>query len=182
MLQPNNLRLTLADIFDPRGRADRKGLAVLAAAFIAVQFVASIAAGLTGATIGGAAGLIIHSFAIWIAIAGCAKRLHDLGRSLWSFAAFLALWMLWSFALSFGSVFAFGPDEMMPGGAGFLAVIAGGMLPALAVLLWLHFAEGEQGPNRFGPKPGPTGFTQPHEANRLQRAAPPREVISAATY
>jgi len=153
-----SLKLTFADIFDPRGRADRKGLAVLAAAFVAVQAAASIAAGLTGATIGGAAGLVIHSLSIWIAIAGCAKRLHDLGRSLWSFAAFIGLWVAWSVALSFGSVFALGPEAMEPGGAGFMLVLAGGMLPALAALLWLHFAEGMKGANRFGAAPGPSGF------------------------
>ena len=40
-------------------------------------------------------------------------------------------------------------------------------LPVLALLLWLHFAPGMAGPNRFGPAPDRLGFAR-HEVRRRE--------------
>ncbi len=160
------LDMTVFDFIDPRGRADRRGLALLAAVFLAAEVLYAGVFALISPLVGDGphtAGLVIHSFALWVAIAGTAKRLHDMGRTLWCFAAFMAIWLVWTAAIAFATVFWLGPDAVAQDLKGLMLASALSMLPALAALCWLHFAPGEVGPNRFGPAPDVSGFAHPHQ-------------------
>ena len=157
--------LTVLDFIDPRGRANRRGLAILAAALLGAQAVYAVFFPLVSPLIGvgpNTAALVIHSLSLWIGIAGTSKRLHDTGRSLWWFAAFIAIWVAWTAIVAFGTVFWLGPDAIAEDLKGLMLVSALSMLPALAAVVWLHFAPGEEDFNRYGPAPDASGFAPPH--------------------
>lgn len=160
--------LTVLDFVDPRGRANRRGLAILAAALFGAEAVYAVIFPLISQRFGvgsNAASLVIHSLSLWLGIAGTSKRLHDTGRSLWWFAAFIAIWSVWTAIVAFGTVFCLGPDAIAEDLKGLMLVSALSMLAPLAAVFWLHSAPGDGGSNRYGPAPDASGFSLPHHDN-----------------
>ncbi len=152
----------LFDIFDPRGRANRKGLVILAAILLLAQACAYGGCYLAGIELHGPVSWVIHSLFIWLGTAALSKRLHDLGISAW--------WMLWSaigvfiwtFIVSFAVVLTLGIEAAEPGSSGMMIAMSVSFAPILVLTLWMHFALGEEGNNKFGPVPGASGFSKPY--------------------
>lgn len=149
----------VARMFDPRGRCDRKGLALIALillptqlAFAVIVFGLDLAWDHPIAVIGNAA-------LLWIGFAAVANRLHDLGRGAIWFLYATALYLAWSFVIATFAILAFGADSVVSAGAGFYFVFAANCAPMLAAVLYVHFKAGEGCANRFGPVPGPDGFS-----------------------
>ena len=120
------------DLFDPRGRVDRKGLALLAAVLIGAQSGVYGALFATGWHLPVGADVLINAVFVWISYAAVAKRLHDLGvsaaRLVW---ATLGL-VVFSLAVAFTVIFLLGEDAVMPGAIGYLLVAASVFLPVIA--------------------------------------------------
>jgi uncharacterized membrane protein YhaH (DUF805 family) len=154
--------LSTIDFFDPRGRINRKGLAIFAAVLIGAQ------AGLYGALIANEGSFhtglanVINAVLFWMGFVAAAKRLHDFNMSSWWLLGALGAMAIWCFALSFTLVYMLGEEGFGPGGAGMITAVLGTSLPLLAALIWIHCAKGETGPNRFGSAPGPSGFSSRH--------------------
>ena len=163
---------SILDFFDPRGRVNRKGLAI----FAAVQAGALL--GLYGALFanGGSfhtgLALLINIALFWSGFAGVAKRLHDLGLSAWSLAMALAGMTIWCFGFSFITVCILGGLAFEPGGMGMVFAAVGSLLPLSVAIIWIHFARGDTGPNRFGPEPGPLGFSRNAASKPQMQTAP----------
>ena len=162
--------LSLKDVIDPRGRADRRGLAVLAAILIGGQ------AGIYGALIASGADLnsgpaaLVHLIFGWLGLVAISKRMHDQGVTAWRLVAGAIGLIVWSCACSLAILFWFGEEAVTPGGPGMIAMIVAAVTPLAAVTLWLHFARGDLGENQFGPVPGPFGFSMPKAARRPPNA------------
>lgn len=165
--------VSLQDIIDPRGRADRRGLAILAAILIGFQggiYGALIAA---GADLNSGPALVFHIAFGWLGLVAISKRMHDLGVTAWRLVAGAIGMIVWSVAGSLAILFWFGEEAVTPGGPGMIAIVAAAIIPLAAVTLWLHFARGDLGANRFGPVPGPLGFSMPKAARRAPNARVP---------
>lgn len=158
--------LKLFDIFDPRGRADRKGLILTAAVLLGAQ--AGVAATLyaTSFTLQVPAAMAVESAFLWLGVVAVSKRLHDLGRSFKSVGWALLAMMIAAIAVAFAVMFTLGEDALLPNAPGYWAVAAAIFLPTIAATFWLHCAPGDKGPNRFGPVPDATGFSRPHGNRR----------------
>ncbi len=155
-------------LFDPRGRCNRKGLLVIACVMLAVQICLAIGLWQAGASLGSPIVAVLKATFIWLALAAASKRLHDLGLgTLWIGAAFLGL-LVWSMISVMAVMAVFGTDVFNAASPAFATVMAANMVPVIIVTLWLHFAKGEDGENRFGPPPGPDGFSMP----RRETASP----------
>ncbi len=155
------------ELVDPRGRCNRKGLVILAVAILALEAVIGLIVLALGISLEGPLAISIKLAFFWTAFAAASKRLHDLGRSAWWVAAGLLGLIVWSFALAIAALMAFGPHVLTTSTAVYAAIMIGTMLPALAALLWLHFAKGHPGPNKFGPQPEGLGFSRPTEADMI---------------
>ena len=153
--------LSLRDLIDPRGRADRRGLAVLAAILIGGQAGIYGALLASGADLNSGPAVCCHLAFGWLGLVAISKRMHDLGVTAWRLVAGAAAVVVWSFAVSLAIIFGFGEDAVTPGGPGLIAIMAAALVPLAAVTLWLHCARGEPHTNRFGPVPGPLGFSLP---------------------
>jgi uncharacterized membrane protein YhaH (DUF805 family) len=160
------MTINLRDCFDPRGRADRKGLAMIAGALIVVQSVGYGALMALGLSLQGLAANFIHIFFCAVTMIAVTKRLHDLGRSGWWVLAAVAAWIAWTVVVVFAIVFGFGPEAVEGEGAmmgpAFLMSVVAALAPLLCGAVWLHCARGEPGTNRFGPAPGATGLSHPN--------------------
>lgn len=147
-------------MLDPRGRCNRTGLIVAALIMLSVE--AAVALGLLGAgrRLDDPAVLPLKAALVYLAVSAAAQRLHDLGRSAWGLLwAFLAL-IGWAVALAVVVMLNVSPEQMAVGETGHAIVLAGVAVPLLAMLLWLHFAPGMKGANRFGPAPAGLGFAR----------------------
>ena len=164
--------LIAIDFLDPRGRLNRKGLAVFAAVLIGAQ------AGVYGTMYATAFDVLslpawfFHVLFCWMGFVAISKRVHDLGLSgrmiLWA-----ALGMtVWTIVLALGTAFTFGEAALVPGGVGTMVASAGTLIPGLAATLWLHFAPGDDGANRYGDEPGPLGFSRSASQTAISGAAP----------
>lgn len=146
---------------DPRGRCDRKGLLMVAVALIAVEAVLAGMVVAAGIALDHPGLVAVKLACLWAATAVVSKRLHDLGmpatRMLWA----LLGTVVWSTVLSLALMLWFGDAAMEPGMLGYNIAVGGATLPVLLLTLWLHFARGEVGPNRFGPEPSSIGFSHP---------------------
>jgi uncharacterized membrane protein YhaH (DUF805 family) len=98
---------------------------------------------------------------LWLGYAAVSKRLHDLGRSAWWVPGGILAWVLGATLAAIAIVVFAGPAVLLPGNAGYWGVFALMMLPLLGIAVWLHFAVGEAGANRFGPAPAVGGFSMP---------------------
>lgn len=158
----------LFDIVDPRGRANRKGLVVLAVILLLAQACVYGGCYLAGRELQGPASAVIHSLLIWLGTAAVSKRLHDLGISAW--------WLLWAaigvfvwiFIASFAVVLTLGLEAAAPGSTGMMIAMAVSFAPILALTVWMHAASGAQGDNKFGPSPDASGFSK-HYASAVTR-------------
>lgn len=163
--------LSLQDIIDPRGRADRRGLAVLAAILIGGQVGIYGALIASGADLNSGPAALVHLSFGWLGLVAISKRMHDLGVTAWRLVVGGIGMIIWSVAGSLAILFWFGEEAVTPGGPGMIAMMAAAIIPLAAVTLWLHFARGDVGENRFGPVPGPFGFSMPKAARRAPNAA-----------
>ncbi len=164
--------LSLQDVIDPRGRADRRGLAVLAAILIGGQVGIYGALIASGADLNSGPAALVHLSFGWLGLVAISKRMHDLGVTAWRLVVGAIGMIIWSVAGSLAILFWFGEEAVTPGGPGMIAMMAAAIIPLAAVTLWLHFARGDVGENRFGPVPGPFGFSMPKAARRAPNAAP----------
>lgn len=148
-------------IADPRGRCNRRGLAVLALALLAVQTAAVASIWAAGAPLDGPVAIALKLGFVWLALAAASKRLHDTGRSAWWIVWCLVGILVWSTILATALLIALGDRILAPGSGGFETHFILTMLPVIAATLWLHFAQGETCANRFGPCPEGHGLSQP---------------------
>lgn len=156
--------LTIADIIDPRGRTDRKGLIVGAVILIGLQLGIYGAQAATGSPLPLAVFSGLQAVFVWLSLVLVAKRLHDLGFGLRHALAGLATIAAMGFATALGAATLFGEEALLPGGTGYFALAAAIFTPFAAITIWLHCAPGQKVANRYGEVPGPTGFS--HPANR----------------
>lgn len=152
---------------DPRGRCDRQGLLFIAIVLLVLQLVLGGGFWLADVDLTGPAAMLLKAVFFWAAIAAAAKRLHDFGRSAWWLVGGLAVAVAWSFALAFAAILMIGPEALTPQSPWFAAFFAGTSLPLFAALMWLHFAKGMPGPNRFGPATTAWGFAGPRPSATL---------------
>lgn len=152
----------LPHLVDPRGRCNRRGLLIVATLLLGLELVALAVFCLTGAAFNGPVAWTFKLAVCWVAIAGCAKRLHDVGRSAWVMAWALPVTIVWGFASTLSLALVVGLDALVPTSPWYLASLGLTMLPVVAGTLWLHLAKGEAGPNRYGPVPEGLGFAGPH--------------------
>ncbi len=154
-------------LFDLRGRCNRTGLLVMACAMLVIQFFAVAVIWGTGADFTGSLVILAKFLFLWIATAAIAKRLHDIGVSAWWIPISCIGLVVWSFVQTLVLFFIAGHAILDVNGPMFWVSVAGTMTPVLAATVWLHFAKGVSGANRYGPQPGSSGFsTQTHEINR----------------
>jgi uncharacterized membrane protein YhaH (DUF805 family) len=154
------------EFFDPRGRADRKGLAILAAILIGGQAGVYGTLQMTGYGLDGQVAGVFHIFFLWLGIVAGSKRLHDLDVSGWRLAGAVAAAVAWCFVLALIITMIAGEDQVAPGHIGFTLAAIGALLPVLAATLWLHLAKGNSGDNRYGPAPDASGFSRPWPVRR----------------
>jgi len=148
-------------LFSLRGRCNRKGLALLALAMVALQLAIGLAAAIAVLPIDHPLLVVIKLVFVWLAIAAAAKRLHDTGRGIiWIPLFFIGL-VFWSVLVGIATLMLFGPLVLDEANPGLLFAMAGNIAPAFAALLWLHFAKGAEGCNRYGPAPDESGFSMP---------------------
>ena len=160
----------LAQAFlDPRGRCDRKGLLLIAIVLLIAQLVLGAALWLADLDLTGPFALALKAVFFWAAIAAASKRLHDFGRSAWWLLGGFLTAVAWSFALAFTALFTVGPEALTPQSPWFGAFFAGTSVPLFAALMWLHFAKGMQGPNRFGSATNDFGFAGPASAIEVEQ-------------
>ncbi len=151
---------TMQDLFDPAVRASRAGLLAIAALLMAADLVAVLLIVATGAAFTGAGPLAFKLVSVWIAMAAVGKRLHDLDLSAWWIAKGLLALVGWSIAVACLMLTTFSPlDAVNPGHVAFWINAAFNATPVLAALIWLHFAHGTPGPNRYGSEPDARGFS-----------------------
>ena len=154
--------VSFIDIFDPRGRADRRGLAIAAIVLLIAQTFAFAAMTALETDLNSGHAYVIHSLFAGVALVAVVKRMHDFGRGAGIVAAAFGALVVWSFALTAAVITVLGEDSFMPGGPALPISLTGMALPVLAAALWLHVKKGHVGDNRFGPAPGPSGFSHPH--------------------
>jgi uncharacterized membrane protein YhaH (DUF805 family) len=160
----------LFDIFDPRGRANRKGLVVLAMILLFAQACVYGGSYLAGKAPQGPASWVIHSLLIWLGITAVSKRLHDLGISAWWLLWAAISVFIWTFVASFAVVLTLGLEAATPGSTGMMIAMAISFAPVLALTVWLHAAPGVQGDNKFGPSPGALGISKPDRSNSAEQS------------
>ena len=148
------------DMLDARGRCNRHGFLALAILMLVLQAALGIAMYLCGADLQGSLAHAFKAAFIYVAFVASAKRLHDVGRSAWWMLGGITALVIWCLALSIAAVFTLGPDALRPGAFWSTAVVAVSSLPALGMLLWLHFAKGEPRENCYGPVPHGQGFAR----------------------
>lgn len=160
--QPPARSIMLSDIshvlLSPAGRCDRRGLLIIALVLLTLQVVAGFALLVSGASIHGPAALALDLLFVWLGTVALVKRLHDIDRRGWWLAAATVVLLLWSVVLTIGLMLVLPAASFAPGEPGYLASIAGLMLPVFAAILWLHCVPGQPTENRFAPVPDGWGF------------------------
>ena len=157
-------------LFDPRGRIDRKGMIWLALFVLALQVVVYGTAWLTSSVsvqlIARACELVIF----WICLCAAIKRLHDTGKGMVWVAIAIAATVAFSFVVVLVAVLTLGADALQPSAHAYWVILGLTMLPALAATIWLHVKRGEAHDNRYGPRPGPAGFSHEMRSAHYARA------------
>jgi uncharacterized membrane protein YhaH (DUF805 family) len=146
-------------LIDPRGRSNRCGLRVAASILLAIEIALVVVLWATGATFDGALALVVKLVLLWLAIAACARRLHDLGRSAWSLAWAVPATIVWATAAALAVVAFAGLEALSPSSPWYMLAIGVSMVPVIVGTLWLHLARGQTGPNRYGPEPDGLGVS-----------------------
>ncbi|MDX2287875.1 MAG: DUF805 domain-containing protein [Hyphomicrobiaceae bacterium] len=151
----------LANLFDPRGRCNRKGLMVTALALLLVQVAVGLAMWAADVSIHALVVKPVKIAVLWIATVALLKRLHDVGASGWALLWALIATFVWTVLVAGICVSAFGPAVAEIGSSPFLVYLTLVSAPLLAAMLWLHVVPGDAGPNRYGPAPDASGFSMP---------------------
>lgn len=153
-------QLPALELVDPRGRCNRKGLLIVACILLALELLAGLAMAAGLVPLGSPAAWMLKAAFVWMAIAGAVRRLHDVGMSGWRILCAIVALSVWCFVFTTAAAIALGPENLVPGTAGFLAVFGALMAPVLMLALWLHVAPGDPRPNRYGPVPDGLGFSR----------------------
>ncbi len=162
------LHTTLVSMLDPRGRCNRKGLLIAAIVMLSIDIAAGLGLWASGRRLDDPLVMPLKAALIYLAISAAAQRLHDLGHSAWAMLWAMLGLVGWSVVLGITVILQVPPEKMAVGETGHLIVLTGIALPLLGLLLWMHFAAGMTGANRFGPEPSGLGFSR--------RPSQPREV------
>ena len=166
--RPDVDNFSTLDFFDPRGRANRKGLAVFAAVLIGAQ------AGVYGTMLAtsfdpmSGPAWVFHFLFCWLGFVAIAKRLHDIGYGSRRLILAAIAMAVWTIVLALATAYSFGEAALVPGGLGTMIAGGGTLIPGLAATFWLHFKRGDEGANYYGAAPGPLGFTRPPQRSRRQ--------------
>ena len=140
-------------VADPRGRCNRKGLLGVAIALLSLQALALAAWYMTASPPIHVLAGVVKIGCVWIAASAAIKRLHDLGLSGWWLPVSFMVLLIWSVIASFFSLLAFGPAVLTYNSFEFMIYASAVMIWPVAGTLWLHFAKGDEGHNRYGAPP-----------------------------
>ena len=149
------------DMLSPAGRCNRKGFLSVATVLLGTQIGTASLMFASGAAHEGPLGMMLNTVFLWLGIAATSKRLHDIDRSAWSILGAAFALVAWTVVLGIALILVLGTEALEPGGPGYWASLAGIMAPLLGLTLWLHFAQGTAGANRFGDEPSELGFSMP---------------------
>ncbi len=156
------------EVADPRGRCNRKALLGIAIALLAIQALAMALHWLSESAIVHTAAAVVELGCLWIATSAAIKRLHDVGRSGWWVPGFILILFVWMLIASFVTFLTLGEAVAKIGTPEFLVYASAAMVPPIAATLWLHFAKGQSGQNKYGPEPDESGLATPTSANRSE--------------
>jgi len=148
-------------IADPRGRCNRKALLGVAIALLAIQAAAILIHTYTDNAVLHFAASTVEIACLWIATSAAIKRLHDLGLSGWWVPGSVLALFVWMLLASFVSYLTLGESVAVIGSPEFMVYAAAVMVWPLAATVWMHFAKGTDGPNKYGPEPDDTGLSAP---------------------
>lgn len=154
----SRLKAIAVHTLDPRGRLNRFGL--LSVAFLLLGLEIAAAALIVGLDrpINGAEAIGLKVLFFWMATAAISKRLHDLDRSAWWLLKAAGAIIAFAVVVTLVLMATLGNASMRPGELGFLLGVASTTVPVFVMILWLHCAPGDAGPNRFGPPPQGLAF------------------------
>ena len=151
-----SLRYVL-QLADPRGRSDRTEFIWAAITLIAAQLAFALGLWVTNASFMGWRGLVANLVFGWLTCAAIAKRLHDIGRSVWWMLGGILAWLAVAIVVALIVALVAGPQALETGTRGFWATFAALMAPPFGLAMWLHLAEGEPAANRYGPASAHSG-------------------------
>jgi uncharacterized membrane protein YhaH (DUF805 family) len=160
-LNSQNIMPIVLELCDPRGRCNARGLQRSTLYLLAIQVGYAAAFACLGIDLQGTIATLIGVAFCWLGFTLVAKRLHDIGRTAWWFAAALTMWMVSTIIICASVMMMFGTEALDEGTTARLVMLAVTILPLFASLIWLHFAAGNTGDNRFGPAPDASGFAMP---------------------
>lgn len=146
-------------IADPRGRCNRKALLGIALALLSLQAVAVLAHWFTQNEVVHFAASAVEIACLWIATSAAIKRLHDLGYSGWWVPGSAVALFVWMLVASFVSYLTLGESVAVVGSPQFMVYASAVMVWPLAATVWMHFAKGVEGPNKYGPEPDDSGLS-----------------------
>ncbi|MDX2258837.1 MAG: DUF805 domain-containing protein [Hyphomicrobiaceae bacterium] len=151
-------------LFSPKGRCNPCGLLKLALVLLALQALALAVFLALDVPIENPLFLPFKVAFLWLAATATLKRLHDLGLGgQWIVYALLAT-VLWTVVMGIFALALYGVEASVPGSPGFLAYAIASSAPLVLAAVYLHCVCGEPDENRFGPVPGPSGFSMPEPA------------------
>jgi uncharacterized membrane protein YhaH (DUF805 family) len=151
----------LTEVADPRGRCNARGLQRSTIYLLALQIGAAITLSTLSIAPDSALVLLINVAFCWVGFTLVSKRLHDIGRSAWWFAAGVGIWLAYTLALCAGTMAIFGLNALDEGTTARVIMLSATIIPLFALLVWLHVVPGDAGENRFGPAPDARGFAMP---------------------
>lgn len=148
-------------IADPRGRCNRRALLGVAIALLTLQALCMAIHHTAQSAYLHLAATTVELACLWLATSAAIKRLHDLGLSGWWIPAALVALFVWTLIVAFAAYLAFGNAVADPGTKEFMIYLCAMMVWPLAATVWMHFAQGQKGPNRYGPEPDESGLSAP---------------------
>ena len=160
-LNTQNATQLILELADPRGRCNARGLQRSTLYLLVIQV--AYAAILTACAIdlAGTVGTLIGIAFAWLGFTLISKRLHDIGRTAWWFAAAFAIWLVATVVICASAMMLFGMEALDEGTSARVIMMGSTILPLFASLIWLHFAAGDATDNRYGPVPDASGFAMP---------------------
>jgi uncharacterized membrane protein YhaH (DUF805 family) len=170
---PMSLLSRILHIADPRGRCNRRALLGIALALLTIQTGAFVVHSYATTPLVNLSASAIELACLWIAISASIKRLHDLNFSGWWMPASLLALCVWAMAVGFITLSTLGLAVARVGSPQFMVYATAVMIWPLAATLWLHFAEGTEGPNKYGYEPDETGVGLPIAAPRASASFKP---------
>ncbi len=160
-LNTQNLTQLILELGDPRGRCNARGLQRSTIYLLAIQVAYAALFSVCDIDLQGTVATLIGLVFCWLGFTLISKRLHDIGRTAWWFAAAFAIWLIATVLICAAAMMLFGMDVLDEGTFARVLMLASTILPLFAALIWLHFAAGDAGDNRFGPAPDASGFAMP---------------------